>query len=342
MSSAAEVALAILLGPPLWLLGAIGFDAVHWGLHRMLRSRSRWLRGLAWPHAVHHQWIDRELAVHRELRRSNLWCHIVPEYLTQAGFAALLLVWLPPVFAAVVFALQTGVFLGVLRAGGLDRNHRPVRLLDAYRPGPWTPPAYHALHHVYPDAYFSAYTKAVDALVAGAAQLAGRRFAVCAGSSDAFATALAHELARHGAQVVKTAELPGEPALSELDALVLCDPGTDRVAAVEACVRATRERQLPPEVWALHTGPDDGTARHYHDDVRVSHRTLRLAPEERHDDVRARRAARVVVDRIRRGAHFVPSAHAPRALIEWLRFRRAAARRPEAAGRLRHRVDALA
>jgi hypothetical protein len=339
----AEVGLPLLLGPPLWLLGAIGFDAVHWGLHRMLRSRFAWLRALAWPHGVHHQWVDRELAVHYELQRRNVWCHIVPEYLTQLTFTALLALWLPPAYPAVVFALQTLVFLGVLHARGLDRNHQPVRLLDAYRPGPWTPPAYHALHHVHPDAYFSSYTKAVDALLGAAAQLAGRRFAICTAAEgpNAFASALARELARQGVEVREVQQLAAEPELARLDVLVWCDPAASPVPAVEACVRATRERQLPPEVWALHARSDDASARHYHDDVRVSYRTLQLAPQEHSDPDRARRAARRVVSRIRRGAHFVSSAAWPRALAAWLRFRRTAALRPEAAVPLRHRVEAL-
>ena len=71
-------------------------------------------------------------------------------------------------------ALQTGVFAFLLSHRGLDVNHRPVEILDAYRPGLLTPPAYHALHHVHPDAYYSAYTKAVDWLLGSAAQLRGR------------------------------------------------------------------------------------------------------------------------------------------------------------------------
>ena len=38
---------AILLGPILWLAGAIVFDAVHWVLHLMLRSRFGWLTAFA-------------------------------------------------------------------------------------------------------------------------------------------------------------------------------------------------------------------------------------------------------------------------------------------------------
>ena len=86
----AEVLLAIAVGPALWLAGAIFFDFVHWVLHAMLRSRWRPLRALAWPHAVHHRWIDRNLDVCWENQWRNVWCHIVPEYLTQLAFSAAL------------------------------------------------------------------------------------------------------------------------------------------------------------------------------------------------------------------------------------------------------------
>ena len=257
MTPPIEIALALLLGPLLWLVGAIGFDAVHWLLHRMLASRWTPLRALAWPHSVHHQWIDRELEIHWEVQGRNVWCHIVPEYLTQLVFTALLAWLLPPGFAIVVGALQTLVFIGILRARGLDLNHRPIRLLDAHRPGPWTPPAYHALHHAFPDAYFSAYTKAVDFLVGGGAQLRGRRFWLSA-PDTALSAALGRELARRGAELLPRP--PEGKLLAGLDVLVLCDPASSPVPALEAFVAATRRRRLPPEVWAVHRRGDDPTA----------------------------------------------------------------------------------
>lgn len=185
MPLALEILLALVAGPVLWLAGAIFFDFVHWILHRLLGSRWPLLRALAWPHAVHHQWIDASLEVRWENQTRNVWCHVVPEYLTQLAFTAVLWLLLPTSFAVVVLALQTLVFVAILRARGLDLNHRPIEWLDAYRPGFTTPPAYHALHHVYPDAHFSAYTKAIDWLVGGGTQIADRRFALT-GADTAF------------------------------------------------------------------------------------------------------------------------------------------------------------
>jgi hypothetical protein len=335
----AEIVLALLLGPALWLAGAIFFDFVHFVLHRMLGSRFRILRALAWPHSVHHAWIDRNLDVQWHLQRRNVWCHIVPEYGTQLAFTAALALLLPLPFVVVLAALQTAVFLGILRMRGLDPNHRPIAMLDAYRPGPGTPPAYHALHHVHPDAYFSAYTKAIDFLVRGAAWLRGRRF-VLQGASGPFARALAAELRRQGVEDVSEVDSPDAAALARADVLVLFDPGEGEAALLEAFIDAARTRKLPPEAWALHARPDSAVARHYLGDVRIHYRTL-VVPDARRLGARAaERAARRVVSRIRRGCHFVTTAP----LVEEFRERRRLrATVPASPGRtVRHRSELLA
>ena len=135
-------------------------------------------------------------------------------------------------------------WLSDLRARGLDVNHRPIEMLDAYRPGPWTPPAYHALHHVHPDAHFSAYTKAVDWLVRGAAQLRGRRFVLHRAGGE-FGVALAAELRRQGVSDLAEVDAIDEPVLASADVLVLCDPSMQEAPATPgqrprwACSRAS-------------------------------------------------------------------------------------------------------
>jgi hypothetical protein len=336
----AEIGLALLLGPALWLAGAIGFDLVHYVLHRMLGSRFRILRALAWPHSVHHAWIDRNLEVQWAFQRRNVWCHIVPEYLTQLVFSGAVALLLPLPFAVVLAALQTGVFLGILRMRGLDPNHRQIAMLDAYRPGPWTPPPYHALHHVHPDAYFSAYTKAVDFLVRGAAWLRGRRF-VLQRAIGPFAPALAAELRREGVDDLAEVESLDPATLASADVLVLCDPGADEAPLLEAFIDATRARRLPPEAWVVCTRPDLATARHYLDDVRIHYRALVVTEPERLSAREAERAARRVVSRIRRGCHFVTTASLACELHERRRLRATAPARPERARAVRHRTELL-
>jgi hypothetical protein len=323
----------LLLAIPLWIAGTVVFDGVHWALHRMLGSRWRWLRQLAWPHQVHHEWLDRELRIHPENQRKNVFCHLVPEYLTQLAFSGLLL-WVLPTGPVVACALlQTGIFLFLLSQRGLDINHRPIEILDAYLPSLVCPPAYHALHHVYPDSHFSAYTKLVDWVVGGGAQLAGRRYALV-GTGTAFDAALRQELGRAGAARIEGVATPSEAARSDLDVLVLCDENAPRVDFVEAFVAATRERRLPPEVWAVSASAGDAVARHYVRDVRVSYRAIVASEGGTLDG----RAARTCLFWIRRGFHFVPETRGPRAWHSYRRFRRTRPQRPEGVPRARSRA----
>jgi hypothetical protein len=326
-----ELLLAIVLGPVLWLAGAISFDAVHWVLHLLLRSRSALLRGLARPHGVHHDWIDRNLVTHWELQSANVWCHIIPEYLTQLAFAGLVALVLPVPFVAVLAVLQTAVFAGMLYYRGRDVNHRPAARIDAHPPGWLTPPSYHALHHAWPDAYFSAYTKLVDRIVGGGAQIAQRRFR-CLGPDSTLGAALRSEVARAGGLL-----LPDSGALGSADVLVLLDPAALLDAPVEAFIRETRGRRLPPEVWALRRRPDDSLARHYRTDVRVAFRTL-LVPEAAPDTASARRAARRALFWIRRDASFV-SLGGSGGLAALRRFRRTTPVAPTGAEIVRHRLE---
>ena len=337
-----QIALAILIAPALWLVGAVFFDFVHFVLHACLRSRWRLLRALAWPHGIHHRWIGRDLEVQWDYQRRNVWCHIVPEYATQLVFTAGVALLLAPAFAIALFSLQTLVFLSILRARGLDLNHRPIDMLDAYRPGPWTPPAYHALHHVHPDACYSAYTKAVDFLVRGAAPLRGRRF-VLHGAGSPFTHALAAELRRNGVEDVTLEATLDRPTLAATDVLVLCDEEQDAVPVLEALIDATRTRRLPPEAWVVQRQPVAPAARHDLDDVRIHYRALLAEPTagvpgEREAECAARRA----VSRIRRGCHIVPTAPLPRALRDWWRFRETPAAPPAQTRRVRHRRELVA
>ncbi len=329
-----EIVLAILLGPILWLAGAIVFDVVHWLLHAMLRSRWAWLRVLAWPHEVHHRWIDRALDTHWELQTANVWCHLVPEFLTQLVFTGVLALVLPWPFVGVVLALQVAVFVGLLRARGRDINHRPVARIDAHPAGWRTPPSYHLLHHAFPDAYFSAYTKLVDRIVGGGAQIAGRRFA-WRGPGSPLAAALRSEVESAGGATVD-----GPDDFADIDVLVLADPRADLLGPVEAFIAATRDRQLPPEVWAVRADPADALARHYRDDVRVAFRTLWL-PEDAAVDEAWRRRARRALFWVRRDAHFVPlSRGAPLAALR--RFLSTPATAPPGAALVRHRLELVA
>lgn len=335
--SPGDALLSVLLVLPLWVAGTVVFDTVHWVLHLMLRSRWRVLRALAWPHAVHHAWLDRELRVCWENQRRNVFCHLVPEYLTQLAWSGVLLLVLPRGPVVLLAALQTGIFLYLLSQKGLDINHRPIEILDAYRPSAICPPAYHALHHVYPNAYFSAYTKLVDWLVGGGAWLAERRYALV-GAETELGRALGAALERAGAAGIAG---PEAAARRDLDVLVLCDPDEDTVSRVEAFVAATRGRQLPPEVWCVHRRADDPAARHYVRDVRVSYRAIIVPEPEALDAPAARRVVRRALFWLRRGMHWIPTRMGPGTWKAYRRFRGTRPQRPAGLPRFRTRAESF-
>lgn len=341
MSTWLEIPLVILGSVALWCAGTVVFDAVHWVLHLMLRSRWSLLRALAWPHAVHHEWLDRSLHTRWENQGKNVWCHLVPEYLTQAAFTGLTSFVLPAAVVLGCLALQTIVFVALLSYKGLDINHRAVEILDAYQPSWFAYPAYHALHHVYPDAYFSAYGKIVDWIVGGGTHFRGRRFALH-GTATEFGHALREALGNEGVGTIGNVESADDAALHEIDVLVLCDPSVSEAPFVESFIRATRTRQLPPEVWSVHARPDDRLARHYYRDVRVLYRTIVLPPGAGGDAQRARRAVRVAMLCIRRGFNYVPTSFALAALRDSWRFRHLSPQAPASVPRVRTRADLLA
>lgn len=318
----------------LWAVGATLFDVVHWLLHRMLESRWAFLRLLAWPHAVHHRWLDTHLQIQWQYQLANVWCHLVPEYLTQLAFTAMVWLLLPIPAVALCALMQTSIFIALLWFRGLDINHRPIEILDAYQPSWLALPAYHALHHVFPSAYFSAYGKLVDWVVGSGTMLAGRRFAI-QGSADDFTRALCRALEREG---MTAACGVGEPRLEDVDVLVLCAPGDREPEFVEEFIRQTQSRFLPPEVWVMREHEPSGLARFYYRDVRVIYRSVLLAAADRTDPRRATNAADAVVAGVQRGFNFVPAELGFDALRAFRRFRRQTATPPRGVGRVASRA----
>lgn len=335
MSAALELLCASVAVVGLFLASTVFFDVVHLVLHRMLGSRSALLRAIASPHGVHHRWIDRELRVHWSMQTANVWCHLVLEYLTQLAFTAVLALALPRGIVLGVAALQTLVFLMLLRDRGLDVNHRPQSIVEVARPMFFCPPAYHAQHHAHPDAFFSSYVKALDAAIGTALDLRPQRVALVGGRS-VFGRALRDRLRGVGARDVIDLDTADDRRAADVDVLVLCRPVPDLAAEVEAYLRRAGRHQLPPEVWALVPETDVSVARHYYGDRRLLFRPL-LVPD-RADDASLARAARLSFFFIVRGAHL------PRTRWRGFPRRRFLASEPVRPGgvpKVRSRADAL-
>jgi hypothetical protein len=266
MPSIPEAVVALALGVLLLLLGTLAFDVLHVLLHRWLTSRWSLLRRLAGLHEVHHQFLDRDLHIHEDLIRANVFCHVIPEYLVQVGVTVGLglLLQLPLPAIVVALALETLVFGLIMKpTPGFDVNHRPVDRLRAYRPQYFCLPEYHLLHHVYPDAYFGSWLKTLDHLLATGTAIEGRKVALTGGGSEC-GQALRRGLLSDSSIVEVDDSLldnKGELArvLQDADILVLChadDVGTSYRDIIELYHGQHQERRVPVEVWAV-SGPDE-------------------------------------------------------------------------------------
>jgi hypothetical protein len=339
----------------LLLASTVVFDVVHYALHRFMESPVPLLRAIGGLHATHHAFLDRELRVHEQYLRANIRRHVIPEYATHITVSLVLLRFFPATVMLPVMAIQTTVFLLILRCRGKDINHRGWEVLPAYQPSWFCLPAYHALHHVHPDAYMSSWIKLFDHVAGTGLSLTGRRV-VLTGAADGFGAQLAHRLEKGGVAGIERFELGRdfdghdvsklEAALADADILVLCHGSGDdtvpqaccdtSVRLIELFRETTRERRFPVEVWALQpparqtAGPEDARlhkqrafarhARSYWDDGRIIYRQI-VAPASGLDPGSSRRAAAIASFWLRRGLNWVPATFHPRVLVDFLRFR---------------------
>jgi hypothetical protein len=308
----------------LFLASSVVFDVVHWLLHQLAASRLAPLRAIGGLHEVHHRFLDRSLRIRPEHQRANLFCHVIPEFLTQLAVSLALLQLLPAPVVGVAIALQVLVFAVILRGRGIDVNHRDIEVLRAYEPRYFCMPRYHALHHVHPDAHFSSWIKLFDHAMGTGASLPGRSIAMAHAETD-FGRALAAELARSGAGRVVAYATPDDPALREADILILADgapaEAAERVAWVERFAELAAGRRLPPEVWVAAPrdgGAFEGHARRYYDDPRLIYRHLAL-PGVAGSPARSAALARRALFLVRKGFNYVPCSAA--AALAFPRFR---------------------
>jgi hypothetical protein len=245
------------------------FDALHWLLHRWEKSPNPLLRKFSSWHWVHHKFLGLDMQVNPEYARLNIWFHILPEYLTSMiGTALFLLVfpWPPIVAVAILRTIMLGM---TLREEGLDYNHMSMDRVGGKQSLWWVNNNYHAMHHVYPNNFFSSFANVFDLLAGTGCQIEGRRFLVT-GASGAFGGALVKALEKRGG-IVETAKSgvdfsAGEYAgmkqkLERADVLVLSHGAksddcwnanyTTFRDLIETFTELGKDRLAPPEVWAL-------------------------------------------------------------------------------------------
>jgi len=257
----------------LFFVATLVFDVIHYILHQFLNSRYPLIRRIGLLHQAHHDFFGRQLDFDDRLVRDNLVKHVIPEYLNQVVITASALVILEPAPVAAALLFETAIFLGVVRRGGKDRNHIPYDAIPASGGallGLLVTPAYHALHHVYPDRYYSSWTTLFDRLAGTASRIRGRRVAMT-GASGSFGKPLKALLEREGAAEIRTLKFGCDytyddygrldDALREAEVLVLChgsksdhamEANCDSfVALIERFRALAADRQIPAEVWAV-------------------------------------------------------------------------------------------
>ncbi len=252
-----------------FLVSTTLFDILHYLLHRWQTSKFAILRAASSLHWVHHRFLDLNLKIDARYRWPNIWAHVLPEYLSAlAGTVIFFLVfpW-PPV--ALVVALRTIFLLMTLKEEGMDYNHMASDRISARQGLWWVNADYHAMHHLFPNQFFSSFANVFDLLFGTACQIDGRKFLIT-GASGAFGGAIAARIRAQGG-IVDVAKWgvdfgPGDydrmrDKLARADVLVLshgvktgdclASNCTSYVALIEQFIREGQGRLLPPEVWAL-------------------------------------------------------------------------------------------
>jgi len=252
MPTLTEVLFHVPAGIVLLLLATIVFDVVHFLLHQWENSSHPLLKAASALHGVHHQFLDRDLRIHREFIAANAWCHVIPEFLVQVLVTCLLGIFFSGTAVAVALSLELLVFLLIIKpTPGFDVNHHPVEKLAAYRPLYFCVPEYHLLHHVYPQAHFSSWIKTLDHLLGTGICLQGRQ-AVISGMDTPFGKQLAIRLQQAGCRLIPPT--PNHADLQMADILVLCHDAASASGyrdMIETYCRIHADRRKPVEVWAV-------------------------------------------------------------------------------------------
>jgi hypothetical protein len=265
----------------IFLISTALFDALHWLLHRWEGSSISLLRKLSGWHWVHHKFLGQDMQINPAYALANVWSHILPEYLTSMVGTALFLLVFPWPPVAAVAVVRTAMLLMTLREEGLDYNHMSMDRVGGQQGKLWVDNNYHAMHHVYPNNFFSSFANMFDLIAGTGCQITGRRFLVT-GASGAFGSAMVAKLTQLGG-IVETAKsgvdfqpgnyAPIQEKMDRADVLVLAHG-----AKTEDCWNANyrtfcdlielftdlgKARLAPPEVWAL------GSEVEFHGDLGI-------------------------------------------------------------------------
>jgi hypothetical protein len=251
------------------LASMFAFDVLHYFLHRWKKSRFRLLRRFARMHDVHHRFLTPRLRIDPRYRWANLWCHVVPEFVTALATTTAFLLVFPWYPVAAILIVRLIMFVVTIKEEGMDFNHMAMDRVSGDQ-GLWfVSPRYHAMHHVYPNNYYSSTFNVFDLLFGTTCEFRKRTFLVT-GASGAFGSEMVKRIKELGGKVEIAKFGPdytaGDyeriiPKLKRADVLVLAH-GAKRndcwnanyrtfVDLIERFIEIGKERLVAPEVWAL-------------------------------------------------------------------------------------------
>jgi len=238
----------------LFVLGVVGFDGVHYILHVWEHSRFPFLRWLGGLHAVHHEFLDKNMQIQAQYTGVNIFNHVIPEYATGTA-GTLILAGITGWWTAglLVFAVRTVMVVVYCVQKGHDFTHKPVTRINANRSLFFVGPGYHALHHVYVRQHYSSFVNVFDMIFGTNGQMRDRRFVVV-GAASAFGEAVSAELRARGGLVKALEASSGEEILRDelrrADVMVLAQ-GVPSAKLIELFMEIGKQRLVPPEVWNL-------------------------------------------------------------------------------------------
>lgn len=264
-----EVILWIVEGLATFAVSTFIFDTVHWALHRWTKSRFAVLRMFASWHHVHHRFLDGKMQVHMDLAATNFWAHLVPEFLTSAAGTAVFYLFFHWIPVSAVMLLHVWNFANNIRTEGMDGNHMSMDRVSGQQSLFKVNAAYHAMHHITPDNFYSSYLNVFDLLFGRSCTIRHRRFLIT-GASGAFGSAMKAriealggvvETAKHGVDFLPAKLDQMRAKLERADVLILAHGAkgseawganyTTFIELADFFITIGKDRLVPPEIWAV-------------------------------------------------------------------------------------------
>lgn len=252
-----------------FLFGTVLFDVLHFSMHRWMKSNSLILKKIGNWHSVHHRFLPGDLVIRKDWADKNLFRHVTLEYFVQLCGIGLSGFFVSHIAQLLAMIFSSLLFVIVWRCRGADLHHSSYTVLPAYRGGFFVTANYHALHHVFPNNFFSSYIKLLDFVLGTGLQLSGRHV-VMTGGNGALGSHMKKMLIKEGATVISLKfgidydyqnyeQL--KPILYEADILFLCHGSKydnaqkancdSFIQLIELFKTRPKKSLIPLEVWGV-------------------------------------------------------------------------------------------